>query len=154
MALDIATRQLDQQRAELRHLRSQASFLAAFTGLLSGLFARLCEDECFRSSTDQLSILSLSIEAIIVLVLFAASLVCSALILTTRKPVTFDLSPRWITERNSACGSFPSVTLELAHAAEDYFDENEKVLTEAQNLLWWGVVMGWCQIPAWLLLIL
>ena len=153
LAFEVAYSQLNGQKEDLRNLRNQASFGAAITGLIGTVFATLLsamsDDDAITRFKTGATMIGLSIEAWFVIISLTSSLSFAILVMVSWRKCTFDLSPMHILKQSN----IDEILRELATDADKYFDQNERVILEARSYLWWCLVLGWVQIPAWLLLL-
>ena len=153
LAFEVAFSQLNGQKEDLRNLRNQASFGAAITGLIATVFATLlsavADDNPITRFTSGVTMIGLSIEAWFVVLSLTASLSFAILVMVSWRKCVFELSPKHILNQSSIHG----VLRELATDADGFFDQNENVIQEAKSYLWWCLVLGWLQIPSWLVLL-
>jgi hypothetical protein len=153
IAFEVSKFQLSGQKEDLRTLRNQASFGAAISGLIATVFASLVEPSQLQSDAVFVSILGISLEFWFVVLAFSASVGFAIRVGSGWKDCTFELNPRWILRENEIGKEPQQILAKLAKDADDYFNENEDVISDARSNLWASMVFGWVQIPAWLLVL-
>lgn len=153
LAFDIALKQLHSQREDLRSARNRAGMAAAISGLIAATFAGMAEPNAFLAK-GELFFLFIPVDLWIVILTFTSSIYFAAQVGIAQQGCIFDLSPSWIINQHAE-GVEPEVIYKLlATDCEQYFDDNEKIIQRAQNNMWWSVVLGCAQIPAWLVVLI
>lgn len=150
LAFEVAYAQLRSQKEDLRNARNQAGMAAAMTGLIGTVFASIVDPNNIVA-VEPYSFLSVSFEFWFVILSFSSSIYFSAMVSMAQRTCNFELNPNWILEREGEA-VIESKAL-LAKDCDAYFDQNELVIREARNNLWWAITMGCVQIPAWLLVL-
>ncbi|MEQ6202573.1 hypothetical protein ABMC88_05915 [Sulfitobacter sp. HNIBRBA2951] len=154
LSYEVSKSQLVNQKEDLKNLRNQASFCAAITGLIGTVFASLGTSLTLESFTSRIGLLNDGFEGLFVVLTFAMSICFSILVMTTWRKCTFDFDVNWILAQNELGRTDEDILIQLSKDADKYFNENERVLDETKDNLWWSLVLSWCQIPAWILLLL
>ncbi len=145
---------LDLQHNDLINLRNQASIGAAVTGLIGTVFASLLGPDSAQNAIIGEEFLGLSIMGLFVIIFFSASIYFSATVLIWLDEFTFSFDPPKILEESK---KHPSIENLLAAYSRDgawFFQDNERKISNAQNRLWWAMVLGWAQIIPWVVLII
>ena len=149
IAFEIAFAQLRGQKEDLRNVRNQASFAAAITGLIATVFASMVPAERVSNLEVGQLILGISLDALLVFILFSASMYFAIMVMTNVRTCIFEFDPRLALDG----GGEDELLAQYAKFADRFFDGNEEVIGEARSNLWRALVCGWAQIPAWLNLI-
>ncbi|MCB1394397.1 MAG: hypothetical protein H6898_11385 [Rhodobacter sp.] len=152
LAFDIAFSQLAGQKEDLRNRRNQATFSGAVSSLIASVFASLLgsKEAFFRDPV----FLGFSLEGVLLLLVFTASLVFAIRVQTALGKVNFELSSRrilWAVEQKRRRSTEIKF---LAEEAERFFDENERVIASVTGDLWWSLVFSFAQIPLWVMLLI
>lgn len=150
LAFDVAYAQLRSQKEDLRNARNQAGMAATMTSLIATMFASIVETDDIVGR-ENFSFLSINLEFWLVLLTFTMSLYYAAMVGLSQKTCHFELVPHWILRRETGMYSIEETKAQLARDCDNYFDQNEEVITEARVCLWRSIVLGCAQIPAWLL---
>ncbi|MCR9062157.1 MAG: hypothetical protein NXI02_32895 [Rhodobacteraceae bacterium] len=153
LSFEIARSQLANRKEDLRGIRNQASFAAALSGLIASVFSSLVPDGQFRSDVLALGWLGVSVEIWFVIISFSGSIAFAIRVGSGWKSCTFELNPRFVINTSNISRDLDEVYRILAIDADEFFDKNEKVISDARTNLWFAIVLGWAQIPAWLLVI-
>lgn len=153
LAIEIAQRQLASQKEDLRNLRNQASFSAAVTGIIATFFATLVPETKLVCSPNCICAFGIRIEVWMVLALVFAAMLCSVLVISGWRKVTFEVEITEILKRKASQTSIGEVQAWLAQDLNTFFDQNESVLENAKARLTMGLILALAQFPAWLLLI-
>lgn len=152
LAYEIAITQLRSQKDDLRNARNQAGMAAAMSGLVATVFAGMLQPTDFLQNSE-VNWMSIPLEFWLVILTFFASLYFAAMVSITQRTCYFEMQPKWVLERDKTSETVEATYKQLALDCDDFFDQNEVVILEARNNLWWSVVFGCAQIPAWLLVV-
>lgn len=153
IALQIAIDQLSRQKEDLRFLRAQAAFTSATSGIIATAFAALLGPTGLPVLVDGSFFWGFSLPGFFVFAAFSGSVMFAALLVTWREKVVFDVSVPTLLASFSETQDLKQILEEVARYADTCFDNNEKVISRAADLLFYSVVLTWCQIPCWLFLI-
>lgn len=148
IAFDHMISKLDAQRLDLQNIRNQAAISAAVNGVIASVFAPIVPPEIFHNALDVEAHFGTTFVAILLIVVFAASLVLSIRVLTGWRDFVFSFDTKIMINNSSDEIFFHKYVKD----GEIYFLRNEAGITEAQNSLWWASVLGWVQIIFWLFL--
>ncbi|MCV3270446.1 hypothetical protein [Roseobacter sinensis] len=156
IAYESACESLSQQRADLRALRSQASVVAAVSGLTGTLFSRLVFEaaESHGGSIFDASsfMLGLPFSVAMAIFSFSTSIVFALRILSPSKGWRFEDSPKALIEKLEKKGpsfSDPELLRTLSMSKESRFDRNEVLLGRAQRDMFTAIVFTFLQLPFW-----
>jgi len=152
IAFEIARSQLSSQKEDLRNIRNQAGLAGATSGLIATVFASLLDFESFRAGS-QIWFAGIPLQFWLVLVPFVGSVVFLVRAVAGWKDCTFDLNPIWVINHQDDATPPNNLLKELTKDADKFFDGNEQVISDARSNLWWSMVLGTSQIPAWLVII-
>jgi len=135
---------------DLQFFRGQASFAAAVSGLIATFFGSFLGKKLVNS--DQELMFGVSGAGLLVFLCFGLSIGYTVRAFTGWKPVTFELNPKTAVHYATYEMPLEELLRKLALDADQYFDQNEKVISDVRHFLSMALLFGWCQIPAWLLL--
>ena len=152
-ALSIAREQLRDQKKDLWSIRSQASLIAAVSGLTATFFSRILKDDTLSKCWQDWCIFGMSPALWIVLLSFLLAVFYASKALMGWKDCTFELNPNFILHKQLKSVDEIVVLRELARDADRFFDENENVLDDAKSSLKTGVYFIFAQFFAWVLYI-
>lgn len=144
----IARSQLISQREDLRNLRNQASISAALNALIATVFATLVGPEGFKKIGADSLLLGLSLEEVFIFATFFFSVLYAMLVLSSWAECTFDFSPGLLMEM--AKKSPDTFYRKVSTYAERYFEENEHIISSAQNQLWRSLALALFHCLAWI----
>ena len=152
IAYEIAYGQLRSQKSDLQFFRGQAAFAAAISGLVATFFAGMLGGKLVGG--EQAVFFGLSFPGLLGFSFFGFSIGCAVKAFMDWRTCKFDLNP--LTALHYAEHELPYEDLlkVLASDADKYFDENEKIITDVRHYLGMALLSGWCQIPAWLAVVL
>jgi hypothetical protein len=153
LSYDLAVKQLNLQREDLRTLRNQAAFAAAVSGLVASVFSSMLDQDKASAILSGNAFLGLNVASLLLFVCFGGALAYAIRVQVNWQKVTFDLNPHFIISETEAGKSLDDIQMVLARDAESFFDENEPVLDDAKCNLRMSLILSWSQIPLWLLLI-
>ena len=145
-ALEIAYQQLRSQKEDLRAERNKSAVALTFSGLIATVFSSLVEPSQLNESNY--FFLGVGLEVWIFMVLFSTSIIYSVLASFPRK-CTFDLSSKWVLENYGSDVLTQSNKEDLARYCEDFFDQNEAVIKQAQAHVASAFAFAFSQIVAW-----
>ena len=146
LSYDLAVKQLNLQREDLRNVRNQAAFAAAIAGLIATAFSSMLEAKDFGSLIRGQAFVGLNLESILLFSCFFGAVAFAIRVQTTWQQVTFDLSPLFILQEATEGKSIEEIQAHLAKDADRYFDENESVIIAAQRNLFMSLTFSICQI--------
>jgi hypothetical protein len=157
-AFDLAYAQLRSQKEDLKNYRNQASICCAVTGLIASFFAsfsRLHSINVFGCFEECLYLMPFSVWALLSLI--TLSIVSAVAAIISWQEVKFDLDPDTILHSVIYYDKLPSpettLFVSLARDANKFFDENEDVLDDVKLKLAMSFLLGWAQIPIWIIVI-
>lgn len=144
----LAYDQLRSQKADLQAYRGQASFCAAISGIIASVFVGL-----IRSTGGSLSAVAdangLALEVWAALIAFSLSVFASVATVAGWRVCRFDLNPQRFLHAAKEDEAEEDLFRHLAEKSDSYFDANEKILDQTKNVLSFGLVMAFLQIPIW-----
>ncbi|MCB2135813.1 MAG: hypothetical protein KDE08_07685 [Rhodobacteraceae bacterium] len=146
---------LRNQQAYLAALRSQAAVASAVTGLVATVFATLIGREGMQPSLHSTTgPLGISLPVIFLIFCFGGSLACSVLVLVGWRPFTFEFDIEKLLDRRGEYPTTKDFYVKYSRDGEYYFKQSESSIQEAQNMLWFAMLLGWVQILPWLMILL
>lgn len=153
-AYDLAIDQLRRQKEDLKYYRGQASICAAVTGLIATVFVGLAatSQTDFANCTD-ICIFNVPLASFAAASLFALSVFCAVSAVVSWQRTVFDLDPEVFLHHHENDGSLAAAHVKLARLADTNFDKNEDVIEDTKLKLTVSFLLGWAQIPAWLVAI-
>lgn len=155
-AFELAYGQLRGQKEDLKSFRGQASFCAAISGIIATAFSSLAPPSFLSSmSNEGMQFLQITFFEWFVIITLTLSVLFAILAIIHWQTCTFELNPAvpiHHAEENQERAD--AMYLKLAKDADQYFDQNEAVITEVRVMLLRSLVFAFLQIPAWIILIL
>jgi hypothetical protein len=151
-AFDLAYGQLRAQKADLQFFRGQAAFAAAVSGIIASVFSSIVGEKLI--SPEMPIFLGLDAVGWLVVGSFSLSVGFAVKAFMGWSTCTFDLNPNTAIYYIEHQMSHEELLCRLAKDADAYFDKNEEIITQTRHSLGMALICSWCQIPAWLLLVL
>jgi hypothetical protein len=151
--LQISLSQLRSQKEDLRNFRNQAGFMSATSGIVATVFAGLLPDVTLDEFLSGNFFMGYRVEAFLVLFLFSLSMLFSFRVVICWGKVTFDLDIADLAKRMKKASSRDDFTLVIASEIDRYCMSNEDAVSRARNDLFFAGIFSFCQIPAWLCLL-
>jgi len=153
IAFDHIIHKLDSQRNDIQNIRNQAAISAAVTGLVASVFSTLTTDNFLVISFFGEGFLGFTYPAILLILTFGGAIVTAALVLTGYRDFTFSFDAKTMLSEQDDLDTEAKFFCNYIKDGEWFFGDNEKKINEAQNMLWWSIVLGCCQFIPWLLLL-
>jgi hypothetical protein len=145
---------LRNQNAYLATLRNQAAIASAVAGLIATVFATLSgQERMLANLNSEIGVLGVSFPALLLFLCFGGSLACSALVLIGWRDFTFAFNTIVMLNRKPDYPNIEEFYCKYVRDGEYYFGENEKGIQNAQNMLWFSMVLGWAQIVPWIIVL-
>lgn len=152
LAFDHVLEKLRAQRDDIARIRGWASVSSAMTGLIAAFFSAVVGSDHLPSAFSGSFFLGFNAPAVLLLVIFGASIAMSALVVTSREEFHFSFNARRLRVEGRRKSSEEFYRYYVKDG-EWYFNDNEKKIGRAQSQLLWAIMLGWAQIFPWLLLI-
>jgi len=156
-ALEIGSANLRSQKEDLRTIRNQAGFCAAFSSILATAFASLVPSGSFTASAGTGAILGVKLLPLLVITMLLLSLIFAARVMSWKLECTFEIKSSWLVQKcfDTNHGFSRSEVLRRgAEDAQEYFDANEKVIGKASAGVALSLCFSFAQFCAWIPLIL
>ncbi|WP_299687502.1 hypothetical protein [uncultured Tateyamaria sp.] len=156
-AFELSYNQVRSQKEDLRAIRNQASFAATLTGLVATFFSSIALSANSTVLIDANYLFSFKAEAIVVVLFVTLSIVLSAVVVSGRSEVQFDLNADYILYAQKHRSKEDDLTTiienELTEVLKCNFSTNEAVIKRNSVYLTLAFFVGLFQIPAWISLI-
>lgn len=152
LAFDHIVMKLQSQREDIVNIRNRASISAAITGLIATFFAAAIGPERLLQTIHGDALFGFSLQALLLLFVFSASIACSAMALVHTYDFTFSFNTEKMLRYGKTYGT-KRLFEQYVEDGEWFFEDNERNIAIAQSQLFFATVFGWIQVLPWILLI-
>ncbi|WP_164989219.1 hypothetical protein [Roseovarius sp. A46] len=99
LSYELAVKQLNLQREDLRNVRSQAAFAAAVAGLIATVFSSMVGARDVSTLLRGETFIGLNLQSILLFLCFGGAVAYAIRVQTNWQQVTFDLNPLFVIEK-------------------------------------------------------
>lgn len=148
IAFEHIIRKLENQNAYIISLRNQAGISSAVTGLVATFFGTVATSKNLTLDGD---FFGFSLFFVLSVLCISASIAFSASVVIHYSNFTFSFNCEKMLGIDPEVFCDDGFYSKYVRDGEWYFEDNERLITDAQSKLWFAMVFGFTQILPWFL---